>query len=216
MSVLLEEPVSTRSEVECDRKSPAAQVVEAGDAFTQPRSPKWSRERFDAAVNAGVFDNWRTEFIDGEIIEMPPQSEDHVWAFLNLDRWCRRVFPEDTFYLRTQNPLRVSDTSEPEPDIAVVRGQIQRGMSHPRSAALAVEISRSTLQLDRGAKLRGYAEARVEEYWILNLVDGVLEVHRKPNPKRRDYDERIVLQPEDTVSPLAAPEATAKVADFLP
>ncbi|MEM7809565.1 MAG: Uma2 family endonuclease [Planctomycetota bacterium] len=216
MSVLLEEPVSTRAEAECDRNSPAAQVAEAGDAFMQPRSPKWSRERFDAALDAGVFDNWRVEYIDGELIEMPLQSEDHIWAVSEIGDWAKRAFNAEQYHVRCQGPIRTGDSSEPEPDVAVLKGRRTRGMSRPRSAVLAVEVSRSTLRLNRGAKLRGYAEAKVEEYWILNLVDGVLEVHRKPNPKRRDYDERIVLQPEDTVSPLAAPEATAKVADFLP
>jgi Uma2 family endonuclease len=71
--------------------------------------------------------------------------------------------------------------SEPEPDIAVARGaRRDYGREHPAHPVLVVEVSVSSLALDRSHKGSLYARARLEDYWILNIVDRVLEVYRQP------------------------------------
>jgi len=84
-----------------------------------------------------------------------------------------------------------------------------------------VEISESTLRLDRDEKGSLYARAGLADYWILNLVDGVLEVYRQPAPSSSApfgwaYSEVHFLGPADLVSPLAAPSARIPVAALLP
>jgi Uma2 family endonuclease len=84
-----------------------------------------------------------------------------------------------------------------------------------------VEVSESTLAFDRGEKASLYASASIPEYWVLNLVDRCLEVHRDPIPmpgQPYGYGYRTHTQyfANDTVAPLAAPSGTIKVIDLLP
>ena len=124
--------------------------------------------------------------------------------------------------VRTQGPVALDDESEPEPDVAVVRGTRRDYASgHPAWPALPVEVTESSLALDREQKGSLYARARVADYWILNLIDGVLEVYREPTPAdEAQYGWRYrtvsTLQPADIISPLAAPAAHISVADLLP
>ena len=71
---------------------------------------------------------------------------------------------------------RVAASSQPEPDIAVVpRGDYRR--AHPNEALLIVEVADSSLATDRGTKARLCAECGVPEYWVVNVRDGIVEVH---------------------------------------
>src|SRR5947209_1153787 len=80
---------------------------------------------------------------------------------------------------RVQMRLNVSASSEPEPDLAVVRGAPRTVRKHPTTAVLLVEISETTLLYDR-RKASLYASRGVRDCWIGNLIDRVLEVRRKP------------------------------------
>src|SRR5262249_44766532 len=92
---------------------------------------------------------------------------------------------------------------------------------HPSTAGLIVEVSDSSLRLDRRFKTALYARANIHEYWIVNLVDGSLEVHREPQPSPDAslgavFRSVETLRPPATVTPLAAPGVTIPVADLLP
>ena len=77
----------------------------------------------------------------------------------------------------------LDDASEPEPDVTIVAGApLDYVHEHPTTPTLVVEVADSTLQLDRRLKASLYARARLPEYWIANLVDSVIEVHRRPEP----------------------------------
>ncbi len=85
--------------------------------------------------------------------------------------------------MRDQRPIYLSGDNVPEPDAAVVKGPIRRYLKHhpyPADIALLVEVSESTLDQDRGIKLEMYARDRIPEYWIVNLVDRVVEVYTQP------------------------------------
>ena len=91
----------------------------------------------------------------------------------------------------------------------------------PTTAALVVEVADTSLRLDRRFKASIYAHAGLREYWIVNLVDRTLEVHRDPRPPEPSDDEWTyrsieVLRPPASVTPLAAPAARITVADLLP
>jgi Uma2 family endonuclease len=132
-----------------------------------------------------------------------------------------RAFGEGWF-VQTQSPIVLDDRSEPEPDVCVVRGSPRDYVdTHPTHPALVVEVAQSGLRLARGRKATAYARARIMDYWIVNLVDRVLEVHRepaRPGPQRRAWGYAAIetLAGDATVTPLAAPEATIRVADLLP
>lgn len=199
-------------------ESPSAACARTSSAIDSPRPAKWTRERFEAALDAGVLADWRVEYIEGELIEIPAQKDPHAWSVANLDDWTRSAFGRG-FHFRCQLPLRVEDTSEPEPDIAVIEGPLRRGQGHPTTAALVIEVSHETVRFDR-RNARLYARANVPEYWLLNIPQRQLELHRQPlagaAPDGPWYAEMRVLGEGDSVSPLAVPEATVTVRDLLP
>jgi Uma2 family endonuclease len=103
----------------------------------------------------------------------------------------------------------------------VVSGGPRDYTDHPSRPALVVEIADSSLALDRTHKGSLYARARLAEYWIVNLVDRVLEVYRNPGPDAGAaygwaYRVVLTLGPDDHVAPLAAPSDRILVTDLLP
>jgi Uma2 family endonuclease len=120
--------------------------------------------------------------------------------------------------VRVQGPLDLGERSQPEPDVAVVAGSPRDYRDHPTSALLVVEISDTTLEFDRERKARLYAKAGLVEYWVVNLVDRVLEVHRSPatDAQAPRYGEIKSVAAGEMVSPVAAPTAAIAVSDLLP
>ena len=163
----------------------------------------------------------RVELFEGEILvkesKTPPHA--HVLDVLNELFMVRFAC---IAHVRNQSPVRLSRWSEPEPDLAVVRGgpwDYQHG--HPSSPLLVVEVADWTLARDRRRKGALYARAGIADYWIVNLVDLVLEVYRDAVHSRRarhgwEYRHVQVLPREATISPLAAAGARIAVADILP
>ena len=144
---------------------------------------------------------------------MSPMKAAHAIALQLTAKTLQKVFGEP-FCVRVQLPLVVSDNSEPEPDVAIVPGAPRDYPEHPSSALLVVEISDTTLAFDRGKKRRLYAAAGVADYWVLNLIDEQLEVHR--DPIDGDFQTVMTIGPSDEVIPLARPDARIRVSDLLP
>lgn len=136
----------------------------------------WTRLEYERMIEEGVFSpTARFELIDGEIITMAPQGSHHATSLQILADYVGRLFGSG-FHVRAQLPLALGEYSEPEPDIAVVKGSIHDyRYSHPESAELVVEIANSTLVYDR-LKSHLYAKHGIPEYWIVNLKDTILEV----------------------------------------
>jgi len=198
-----------------------AQLVE--EVTHSPQRRLWSADEFERAGELGLFGpEERLELIEGEVIsKVAPQLTPHTTAFSLTEASLRGLIPT-TYYLRTQSPLNLGPNSRPEPDIAVVPGGPRNYMaSHPTTAALIVEIADSSLKLDRHAKASLYARSAVPEYWIVNILDRVLEVHREPiamedQPYGFHYRSITRHSPSDKVSPLIAPEHAILVSDILP
>lgn len=119
----------------------------------------------------------RAELLRGVIIEKMSKSILHTKLNHRLSTLFTRALA-DSFWVRKEEPLTFTD-SEPEPDLSVVSGLPDDYKAHPATAILVAEISVTTLAEDRGmAPL--YAEAGVEEYWIVNAAGRCIEVYRQP------------------------------------
>jgi len=193
---------------------------------TQELSPArflWTRERYDHAIDAGIFASGpNIELIGGEIVQkMSPQKSPHANAVTAVLYALQDVFSSG-FFVRVQMPLALSENSEPEPDIAVVKGNWKDyPKDHPSTAELVVEISDSTVGFDRGVKSDLYASAGIPEYWIVNLRSRVVEVCRQPaNDPDSAYGARYSVvttcTETESLSPLSAPHACISVADLIP
>ena len=176
---------------------------------------RWSRDAYDRAVEAGVFGpDDRIELIDGQLLAMTPQGSRHAAMVNQAGEVLRDAFGSG-YSVRTQCPLAVGDDSEPEPDLAVVRGRpLDYLAAHPTTAILVVEVSDETLRRDRTVKQRLYARHGLPEYWILALPDACLEVHREP--AATGYRSVTTLRAGDRIAPQARPGVEVAVANLLP
>jgi Uma2 family endonuclease len=120
-------------------------------------------------------------------------------------------------------PLAISAESEPEPDLAIVSGEPRdhRGQDHPRSALLLVEVSDQTLRFDTGPKASLYASAGIPDYWVIDLLNRRVILHRTPAPDASQpfgftYGNISRVERNGFVSPLALPDKRIAVADLLP
>ncbi len=179
----------------------------------------WTRDEYYKMAELGFFHGKRVELIEGEIIEMSPMKSPHMTGISLASEILREVFAND-FIIRVQGPLSFSGITEPEPDVAVVKGKIRDFTdAHPKTAELIVEVSDTTLRYDRTKKTGIYAKNKIREYWILNVKNRSLEVYRRPIRDKKlgfIYTEIQILTEKDSVAPLAKPDAKIKVADILP
>lgn len=152
-----------------------------------------TREQFDRLVELGEFEGQHVELLEGALVEMTPQGEEHsdLITLLNTELAVRLHATHGPRYLvRPQVPLAASPLSEPEPDLAIVeRGARRRGSGHPSSALLVIEVAFSSQRIDLVHKSRIYAAAAVPEYWVVDLVRRDIVVHRGPvGPQRPSPD----------------------------
>jgi Uma2 family endonuclease len=174
----------------------------------------FSRQDFDNMIRAGIIgEDEHLELIGGRIVVMSPEGPLHA-AAIDLGAEVLRGTFGAGHTVRVRHPLAVADDDEPEPDIAVVRGGPRDHLTeHPHQALLIVEVSESSLPWDRTDKALLYARAGVADYWVVNLVDRRLEVHRDPSPG--GYRNVVSLAAGDEIAPLAA-AARIAVSSLLP
>ncbi len=181
---------------------------------------RFTVEQFYRLSELGFFDDRHVELVEGVIFEMTVYAPHATATLLALELFQSLFRPGWT--VRHQLPFDTGRRSLPEPDLAVVPGSVRDyAQRHPTEAALVVEVSESTLRKDRTLKAHLYASAGLPEYWIVNLVDRQLEIHRNPGPDpdrkgRFRYAEVMIVPANGHASPLAKPDARIAVADLLP
>jgi Uma2 family endonuclease len=157
----------------------------------------------------------RVELLNGEIIDMSPIGPFHGGLVNRLIRIYGKL-SNGRWQASAQNPLRLDDHSEPEPDFMLLKPSPDDYTSrHPRpdEAFLLVEVADASLDYDLEEKLPAYGHAGVAEVWIVNLRDQSLEVYREPH--FTGYGGKTILRAGDTVAPLAFPDAAVDVAELL-
>jgi Uma2 family endonuclease len=170
------------------------------------RPYRLSVEQFEAMIKAGIVGKYdRCELIRGELIEKMTIGDSHVAAVRRLNRLLQRA-PEDQFIVGVQDPIKLAD-SRPEPDISLLQHRddfYANGTAGPANILLLIEVADVSLTYDRKVKLPLYAENGIQEYWIVNLIDDCIEVHRQP--QGLDYADRRVISRGQSIAPLALPQ----------
>lgn len=195
--------------------TPQAQII------TVPRPHRWTREEYYKMGEEGFFQDQRVELIEGEVIEMSPVYAPHATSVTATAEVLRAVFGKG-WVIREEKPLGLGINSDPEPDVAVVAGKLGDFKdAHPTTAALVIEVADSSLSYDRTQKASLYAKAGITDYWIVNLQERQIEVHRRPivDANARfgfGYADKMIFKEGDSVKPLAKPKASIAVADLLP
>ncbi|MUL34911.1 Uma2 family endonuclease [Gloeocapsopsis dulcis] len=170
---------------------------------------KWTVDDYHQMIASGILDNRRVELLAGEIHEMTPEAPLHTFCGGSLADYFRDRLNRQAL-VREARPITLTNSSEPEPDIAIVRGSWSDYRDrHPgANDILVVEISNSSLTKDLEQKQPIYAAAGIQEYWILDLTTLQLIVFR--DPQGNVYQSRQDIK-TGIVSPLGFPEITISV-----
>jgi Uma2 family endonuclease len=168
---------------------------------------RFSREAYHRMFEIGVLSReQRFELLDGEIVMMSPLGPSNSALIGRL----MNFFVKPLRYAATcriQMPIVVSDHSEPEPDVALVQHREDDYFHRhpgPSDIMLIIEVAQSSLRLDLRIKLRLYASSGIVEYWVVDVENQIVIVHRQPNAS--GYQDVHQFGAEAVIAPLAVPE----------
>ena len=181
-----------------------------------------SVEQYHQMIDAGILtDDDPIELLEGLLVEKMSKNPPHSVVTGLLQDLLRQVISAG-WYLNAQEPVTTRD-SEPEPDLAIVRGKRVDYLIHhplPKDTALVIEVADTTLRRDRGIKKRLYARAGIPIYWIVNLNHLQIEVYSQPDQAAAipDYRQQQVYQGVDQVPVILDGLAVGQllVSDVLP
>jgi len=157
----------------------------------------------------------RVELLNGEIIDMSPIGPFHGGVTKHLNQ----IFTAESrgrWITQVQDPVRLDDHSEPEPDLALLKPVsdfYRKRHPQPDDVFLLIEISDSTLESDQREKLPAFGRAGIPEVWIVNLNDLTVEVYREPHFD--GYGSKTVLRAGSQAAPLAFPDVAVDVGELL-
>jgi Uma2 family endonuclease len=180
---------------------------------------RMSLERYEALVDSGLFTKRdRLHLINGLLVSKMTKKPPHV-AACDLTRAALDGLALAGWYTRAGDPVRLPPDSEPEPDVALVRGTIRDYSDRhpgPADVALLVEVADSSLTVDRKKMAGVYGKAGIPVYWIVNLVHRQVEVYSGPDPN--GYAACDVYKPGDTVPVVVDGKNVGQIAvdDLLP
>lgn len=181
------------------------------------RSRLWTATEYHRMAEAGVFNpQERLELLEGEVLQMAAKNPSHAATNLCAANVLNLALAGQAL-VRIQDPIALSEVSEPEPDIAVVRPSDRfYADRHPTPAEvfLLVEVADTTLEFDRDRKGPIYARAGITEYWVLAVNAAQVYVFRQPTAE--GYGDRRVLSTGDAVQLVAFPEVSIEVARLFP
>ena len=150
----------------------------------------------------------RVELIEGEIVEIAPIGSRHLTCVNQLTRLLVRGVG-DAAIVSVQNPVRLDEHTEPQPDLAVLRVRDYReSLPMPEDVLLLIEVSDTTLAYDRGVKLPLYARAGIREVWIADLVGAT-------DPSGDGYQHVERARHEETLESVALPGLALRVNTVL-
>ncbi|NJN72624.1 MAG: Uma2 family endonuclease [Limnothrix sp. RL_2_0] len=181
-----------------------------------PVTYKFSVEDYHRMGEAEIFGpEKRLELIHGDILSMPPIGLKHAITVNRINQVFTGLFGKQVI-VAIQNPLGLSDESEPQPDAVIYKARddfYENKAPESQDVHLLIEVSDSTLRFDRQVKLPLYASNNIAEAWIANLRDKQLEIFREPTAA--GYQQKQILKETETISPIAFPEITLTVLELL-
>jgi Uma2 family endonuclease len=178
----------------------------------------WTVQEYYRMSDLGILDpNERTELIDGQIIVMTAKGTSHVMTLRLLANVLENALRDRSVFVSTQDPIRLDNFSEPEPDLTIVKGTILDYVEHhpvPEDIYLVVEVADSTLKQDCEVKDKLYARSSIAEYWVVDIKNRQVQIFR--HPTATGYTSQLILTEVHSVSPLAFPELAISIASILP
>jgi Uma2 family endonuclease len=183
---------------------------------TAPVRHRFNVEDWDRLIELGFFTaDDHVELLDGEIIDMAPMGDRHSTCVRRLNTLLVRAVG-DVALVNVGCPVRLSHYSDPEPDFALLRPKedwYRSGRPWPADTLLVIEVSDSSLALDKGLKRRLYAGAGIAEYWVVDVDHQVVEV--STDPADGAYRSHEMRRRGDALRPSLVPTVALAVDDIL-
>ena len=157
----------------------------------------------------------RVELIDGEIIDMAPIGSDHASFVIQLNSLLVTA-AQDKGFVSVQNPIRLSNRSEPEPDFAILKPRVDHYRKQLPAAAdtlLVVEVCNTSERYDREIKLPLYASHGIPEVWLISIEQESLTIYRSPANNRYQQDQ--TTQSPGVVNLFALPDITVDLSTLF-
>ena len=177
---------------------------------------RFTVEEYHRLAEVGVLhEDDRVELLNGVIVDMMPIGPFHGGSVNRLIRMFERI-SRDRWVTSAQNPVHIGKHNEPQPDLLILRPRDDfYAENHPRpnDVFLLIEVSDSTLLIDRDDKLPIYATAGIAEVWIVNLPERLVEVYS--SPQSGAYTEMREVHPGGALAPAAFPDAAIDTAALL-
>lgn len=177
----------------------------------------WTVEEYHRMAEAGIFGvDERVELLEGKIIWMVAKGTAHRSAVGRTDYLLKNRLGNRA-WVSIQDPIKLNERSEPEPDIAVVKVDALDYADHhptPPEVYLIIEVADSSLKIDCETKAQVYSLAGIMDYWVLDVTKGELYVFREPT--QEGYTSAVVLPGDATISPLAFPDLQIVILEMLP
>lgn len=175
-------------------------------------------EEYDQMIARGDFETGNRhplELIDGELRDMSPTGARHEVLVDRLVEWSFRSLKPGWAWVRVQNSIGIPELdSAPQPDLAwVARKSFVAERPLPVDVLLIVEVAETRLDFDRGAKAALYASSGIADYWVVNIPEQAVEIHRQPEEGQYASVQRFISG--DQVCSLAFPDATLVIADLF-
>ncbi|HLZ09246.1 MAG TPA: Uma2 family endonuclease [Chloroflexota bacterium] len=171
---------------------------------------------YDRMIEAGILDeDDRVELIEGEIVEMTPIGRRH-FGCVNRLNYHLSALAADTAQISVQNPIVLGESSEPQPDVVVLKSTpdfYSSGLPTPRDILLLVEVADSSVAIDRQIKIPLYARHGIAEVWLVDLEANLVTTFREPHPTGY-ANVRDVRRGERLVA-MAFPSRELAVSDIL-
>lgn len=185
--------------------------------MTQTKVRLWNVDEYHQMLKTGIIKaDERVELIEGQVIAMSAKNPPHAATTLCASDYLKRLLAEVAL-VRVQDPIQLSQYSEPEPDIAVVRIEPRKYVDHhpaPDEVYLLIEVADTTLETDRKQKAPLYAKAGIIEYWILDVNQRQVYLFREPS--LAGYNQQLILEEDVSISLVAFPEITVEFSQMFP
>lgn len=166
---------------------------------------RFTVEEYHRMGEAGILsEDERVELIEGEIVEMTPIGSRHAGYVIHLNHLFSKALG-DRALVSVQNPVRLSEITEPEPDLTLLRPRADRYIEflpRPDDVLLLVEVAESRLEKDLKIKVPLYARAGICEVWVIDIEERVVEVHRRASPDGYQVQQRFARGDSIRLEPL--------------
>lgn len=176
----------------------------------------WRIDEYYRMAETGILDpEERVELIEGQVIRMAAKGIAHVIATKQTQKLLENLLSEKVL-VWTQDPIRLNNYSEPEPDIALIIPPLERYLDHHPIASevyLIIEVADTTFRIDCDKKAKTYSKSGITDYWVLDVVDRQLHVFREPS--QEGYQNEVILSEKESISPLAFPDVNIFVNQML-